>query len=141
VTWCRSMDSRVSRSPRFRRASTSGRVIRARLNGDTGAAPLEVLRQGQHGDDRPHAWVAASGKMNFVGFPAFVMWAFIHVLYLIGWGNRLGTLYTWARALWFTHNRAHRIITLDQACDEMKHERPTGRVVRSAEPRVTSADD
>ena len=25
VTWCRSMDSRVSRSPRFRRASTSGR--------------------------------------------------------------------------------------------------------------------
>ena len=85
--------------------------------------------------------VAASGKMNVVGFPAFVMWAFIHVLYLIGWGNRLGTLYTWARALWFTHNRAHRTITLDQACDEMKHERPTGRVVRSVEPRVTSADD
>ena len=30
------------------------------------------------------------------------MWAFIHVLYLIGWGNRLGTLYTWARALSFS---------------------------------------
>ena len=40
--------------------------------------------------------------MKFTGFPAYVMWAFIHVLYLIGWGNRLGTLYTWARALWFT---------------------------------------
>ena len=85
--------------------------------------------------------VAASGKMNVVGFPAFVMWAFIHVLYLIGWGHRLGTLYTWARALWFTHNRAHRTITLDQACDEMKHERPTGSAMRSVEPRVTSADD
>ena len=85
--------------------------------------------------------VAASGKMNIVGFPAFVMWAFLHVLYLIGWGNRLGTLYTWARALWFTHNRVHRISPLDQAYDEMKHERPAGCVVRSAEPRVTSADD
>ena len=67
--------------------------------------------------------------------------SFIHVLYLIGWGNRLGTLYTWARALWFTHNRAHRTITLDQACDEMKHERPAGSAMRSVEPRVTSADD
>ena len=26
------------------------------------------------------------------------MWGFIHVTYLIGWGNRLGTVYTWARA-------------------------------------------
>ena len=86
--------------------------------------------------------VAHSGKLNFVGFPAFVMWAFIHVLYLIGWGNRLGTLYTWARALWFTHNRAHRIITLDQACDEMTHKRPACHAVRPGEPPpVASADD
>ncbi|MCW2685800.1 MAG: hypothetical protein JWR37_690 [Mycobacterium sp.] len=36
------------------------------------------------------------------------------MLYLIGWGNRFGTL-----SLWFTKNRAHRIITLDQAIDEI----------------------
>lgn len=40
---------------------------------------------------------------------------FIHVLYLIGWGNRLGTLYTWARALTFSTDRAHRIITFERA--------------------------
>jgi NADH dehydrogenase len=48
------------------------------------------------------------------------MWAFIHVLYLIGWGNRIGTLYTWARALTFSH-RAHRIITFEQAHDHAGH--------------------
>jgi NADH dehydrogenase len=47
------------------------------------------------------------------------MWAFIHVLYLIGWGNRFGTLYSWGRSLWFTKNRAHRTITLDQAIEEI----------------------
>jgi NADH dehydrogenase len=40
-------------------------------------------------------------------------------LYLIGWGNRFGTLYSWGRSLWFTKNRAHRTITLDQAIDEI----------------------
>ncbi|MDN5860146.1 MAG: hypothetical protein L0H84_16150 [Pseudonocardia sp.] len=42
-------------------------------------------------------------------------WGFIHVLYLIGWGNRLGTVYTWACALTFSHGRCHRIITMDEA--------------------------
>jgi NADH dehydrogenase len=67
---------------------------------------------------RTHA-VAHSGGMSFTGVVAYLMWAFIHVLYLIGWGNRFGTLYSWGRSLWFTKNRAHRIITLDQAIDEI----------------------
>ena len=57
--------------------------------------------------------------MSFTGVIAYLMWAFIHVLYLIGWGNRFGTLYSWGRSLWFTRNRAHRTITLDQAIDEI----------------------
>jgi len=43
------------------------------------------------------------------------MWGFIHVLYLIGWGNRLGTIYTWMRALYVSKNRGHRVITFEQA--------------------------
>lgn len=52
-----------------------------------------------------------------------MMWAFIHVLYLIGWGNRIGTIYTWARGLWFGHSRAHRIITFESARDEVSEGR------------------
>ena len=36
-------------------------------------------------------------------------------LYLIGWGNRLGTIYTWMRALDVSKNRGHRVITFEQA--------------------------
>ena len=65
--------------------------------------------------------------MSFTGIVAYLMWVFIHVLYLIGWGNRFGTLYTWGRSLWITRNRAHRIITLDQAIDEIgSHGSTTG---------------
>jgi NADH dehydrogenase len=53
--------------------------------------------------------------MKFTGVLGYTMWGFIHVLYLIGWGNRLGTIYTWARALTFSANRGHRIITFEQA--------------------------
>ena len=102
-------------------------------------APFKYLDKGSIATIGRMRAVAASGKMNFVGFPAFVMWAFIHVLYLIGWGNRLGTLYTWARALWFTHNGAHRTITLYHACEVIKHERPTGCALRSVEPGFTAA--
>ena len=57
--------------------------------------------------------------MKFTGFIAYVMWGFIHVLYLVGWGNRLGTLYTWARAMWFSHNRGHRIITFESSRSDL----------------------
>ena len=108
--------------PAIQEGKYVGKVIRARLDRDTSVAPFKYFDKGSMATiGRTHA-VAHSGGMNFVGFPAYVMWAFIHVLYLIGWGNRLGTLYTWGRSLWFTKNRAHRIITRDQAYAEMRHE-------------------
>ena len=56
------------------------------------------------------------------------MWGFIHVLYLIGWGNRFTTLYNWMRSLSFAHHRSERVITLEQAHHELtpaaKHPEP-----------------
>ena len=78
--------------PAIQEGKYVGKVIRARLDGDTSAAPFKYFDKGSMATiGRTHA-VAHSGGMNFVGFPAYVMWAFIHVLYLIGWGNRLGHL-------------------------------------------------
>jgi NADH dehydrogenase len=73
--------------------------------------------------------VADAFGMKVTGFLAYVMWGFIHVLYLIGWGNRLGTLYTWLRALVFTTNRGHRIITFEQAHEQAV---PTHRALRAS---------
>jgi NADH dehydrogenase len=59
------------------------------------------------------------------------------VLYLIGWGNRLGTLYTWGRALTFSRNRGHRIITFQQAHDRAEETRDTPPVTPA---EVTAAE-
>jgi hypothetical protein len=61
------------------------------------------------------AWAASR---RFTGRTGYLMWAFIHNLYLIGWGNRLGTLYTWVRGMAFARNRANRLITFEQANEE-----------------------
>jgi NADH dehydrogenase len=113
--------------PAIQEGKYVGKVIRARLSGDTSIAPFKYFDHGTMATiGRIHA-VARSGGMSFTGIVAYLMWVFIHVLYLIGWGNRFGTLYTWGRSLWITRNRAHRIITLDQAIDEIgSHGSTTG---------------
>lgn len=78
------------------------------------------------------AAVADCFGMKFTGAVGFTMWAFIHVLYLIGWGNRLGTIYTWARALTF-RNRAHRVITFERAQYEIT-QGTSGEIPQKAPP-------
>ncbi len=73
-----------------------------------------------------HAVADAFGR-KFTGFIAYAMWGFIHVLYLVGWGNRLGTMYTRARAIWFSNNRGHRIITFERTMVELDENRKKGR--------------
>src|SRR6185369_5232580 len=66
---------------------------------------------------------------KFTGILAYLMWGFIHVLYLIGWGNRLGTMYTWMRSLYLSKNRGHRVITV-----ELAHHRVEEGRARSGRP-------
>ena len=121
--------------PALQEGKYVGKVIRARLDGDADVAPFKYFDKGSMATiGRTHA-VAHSGGMNFTGFVAYLMWAFIHVLYLIGWGNRFGTLYSWGRSLWFTKNRAHRTITLDQAIEEIgSNDSAPGMTIRPVDP-------
>ena len=59
--------------------------------------------------------VADARGVKFTGLIGYLMWGFVHVAYLVGWGNRLGTIYTWARALYLSKNRGHRVITYERA--------------------------
>jgi NADH dehydrogenase len=102
-------------------------VIKARLAGKQ-VEPFRYFDKGTMATIGYRSAVADAFGWKFTGFLAYVMWAFIHVLYLIGWGNRLGTLYTWGRAIWFGHSRAHRIITFETAEEELAEGRtPSGR--------------
>jgi NADH:ubiquinone reductase (H+-translocating) len=104
-------------------------VIRSRLAGRGPAKPFVYFDKGSMATIGFNSAVASAFGRRFTGFPAYVMWIFIHVLYLIGWGNRLGTLYTWVRGLSYARNRAHRLITYEQAHDELEHEPASGATV------------
>ena len=96
-----------------------GKLIRARLAGSAAPVkPFKYFDKGSMATIGHKTAVAEAFGRRYTGIIAFLMWAFIHNLYLIGWGNRLGTLYTWVRGLAFARNRGHRLITFEQAHTE-----------------------
>ena len=54
--------------------------------------------------------VADLNFVHFSGFPAWLAWLFIHVLYLVGFRNRIAVLFEWAWA-YVTFNKGARLIT------------------------------
>ncbi|MEY2558823.1 MAG: hypothetical protein QOE34_2248 [Verrucomicrobiota bacterium] len=55
----------------------------------------------------------AVADLNFIhlsGLPAWVVWLFIHVIFLVGFRNRVAVLLQWAWA-YFTFNKGARLIT------------------------------
>jgi NADH dehydrogenase len=104
--------------PALQEGKYVGKVIKQRLAGQQ-SPPFKYFEKGTMATIGYRSAVADAFGVKVTGFFAYVMWAFIHVLYLVGWSNRLGTLYTWARALWFSHNRGHRIITFESAREEL----------------------
>jgi NADH dehydrogenase len=55
------------------------------------------------------AAVADVGGRRFSGFPAWLLWVFVHVFWLIGFRERLLVLFEWAWA-WLTWQRTARVI-------------------------------
>jgi NADH:ubiquinone reductase (H+-translocating) len=56
------------------------------------------------------AAVALIGKLKFSGYPAWLAWLFIHLIFLIGFRNRLSVLFQWTWS-YFSFKRSARIIT------------------------------
>jgi NADH dehydrogenase len=110
--------------PAMQEGKYVGKLIAARLAGDEKVEPFKYFDKGSMATIGHRAAIADAFGMQFTGMLGYTMWGFIHVLYLIGWGNRLGTVYTWARALTFSRNRGHRLITFDDAREFGETARP-----------------
>lgn len=54
--------------------------------------------------------VAHLGRFRFSGRPAWLLWLFVHIYFLIGFRNRLLVLIQWSWA-YFTYDRGARLIT------------------------------
>jgi NADH dehydrogenase len=127
--------------PAMQEGKYVGKVIKARLRGEEPPPPFKYFDKGSMATIGHRAAVADAFGMKFTGFIAYLMWGFIHVMYLVGWGNRLGTVYTWARALWFSKNRGHRIITFESAKNDVTEGRTAAGRPAPILPRTTPGAD
>lgn len=53
--------------------------------------------------------VARLGRLQFKGFFAWIVWLVAHLVFLVGFRNRVGVMLAWAWE-WFTYERAFRLI-------------------------------
>jgi NADH dehydrogenase len=61
-----------------------------------------------------HAAVADLGWLRCSGYVAWLLWLFVHIMYLVQFQNRLLVLVQWAWN-YFTRNRSARLITGEAA--------------------------
>lgn len=115
--------------PAIQEGKYVAQVIKARLAGSNNVEPFRYESRGSMATIGHKAAVADAFGRQVTGLPAYLMWGLVHVAYLVGWGNRLGTLYTWARSLYFAKDRGHRIISFETAGYEIAGQRTLSRTV------------
>lgn len=81
------------------------------------------------------AAVAKIGPLEFGGFPAWLAWLFVHLLFLVGFDNKLTVLTQWAWS-YFTYKRGARIIMGETASPASAGDRTDGA---SAQPPLARA--
>jgi NADH dehydrogenase len=84
-------------------------VIRRRLRGETTDA-FRYRDRGSMATIGRAAAVADLGWFRFSGLPAWLVWLFVHLMYIVGFENRLLVFIQWAWS-YFTWNRGARLIT------------------------------
>lgn len=83
--------------------------ILRRLRGQAPAAPFRYRDYGLLATIGRNAAVAQIGGMKISGYPAWLVWLFAHIYFLIGFRNRLVVLIDWAVAYW-SFERNARIV-------------------------------
>ncbi len=86
-----------------------GRAIEARLRGKK-VHPFHYLDKGNLATIGRAKAVADLNWLRISGFPAWIIWIFVHLFYIIEFQNRLLVMVQWAW-LFITYDRAARLIT------------------------------
>ena len=87
-----------------------GKAIQGRLQGAAAPAPFHYVDLGNMAVIGRAAAVVEARRLKLSGFVAWLAWAFVHLLKLIGVENRVKVFVTWAWH-YFTWNADGRIIT------------------------------
>lgn len=93
--------------------SHAAKVIAARAAGRQAPGPFRYRDKGSMATISRFSAVASVGRLRFSGFVAWLMWLFIHLLYLIGFKQRVTTLLHWGISF-IGRGRAERVVTRQQ---------------------------
>jgi NADH dehydrogenase len=97
-------------------AMQMGRHAARCIADDLSQRPRHAFRYSDRGKlaviGRGHA-VCEIGSLRFAGLPAWLIWAFVHVMFLIGFRNRVVAMLEWART-YFVQHRGGRFIIGDR---------------------------
>jgi NADH dehydrogenase len=94
-------------------AGYAAKIIKRMVNGtDDPAArqPFKYFDKGSMATISRYSAVAKVGKLEFGGYPAWLAWLFLHLLYLVGFKNRISTLLSWIMTF-TTHSRSQLATT------------------------------
>ncbi len=94
-----------------------GRQIKADLEGRA-RAPFHYFDKGSLATIGRAAAIAQFGKIHLSGFIAWLSWLFIHILFLIGFRNRILVMIQWAWS-YLTFQRGARLITEETRADRV----------------------
>jgi NADH:ubiquinone reductase (H+-translocating) len=89
------------------------KIIKAELNAGANPlprAPFKYWDKGTMATVGRSAAVAQMGKIKLAGYPAWLAWLFVHLLFLVGFRNRTAVMFQWAYS-YFSNRRSARIIT------------------------------
>ena len=89
-------------------------VIAARVAGRPAPTSFRYRDRGTMATVGPRRAVVDAFGLRVGGFAGSLLWAFIHLYYLIGWGNRGVTLLRWLLQM-TTRNRSNRLVDVEHA--------------------------
>ncbi len=71
--------------------------------------PFRYFNKGDLATIGRYRAIADFGSIDFTGIPAWLLWLFVHIMYLVGFRNRVTVLIQWAWA-YFAYQRGSRLI-------------------------------
>ena len=109
----------------------AGEMILASIRGEP-RRPYVYFHKGDLATIGRHKAVAAFGPVHFSGYKAWFLWLFVHLLYLVGFRNRISVMVQWGYA-YFTFQRGVRLISGSWRDDAFEtHSVPIARVPHHA---------
>jgi NADH dehydrogenase len=112
-----------------------GRAIAAEALGRTPQPPFRYKDKGSMATIGRHRAVAQVGRLRFGGTPAWIAWLLVHLMYVVGFANRMLVLMRWAIS-YFSRSRGERVLvgTSTAFSDRTARENQPNDVRRKAAP-------